>query len=156
MSKSANILLMALASFFLIIGLKSAIDSQSYEDLTTLKVIKGTISKLHCPHKGAAALSIDESDFTFNLSVRFKSDYCNNDDSQRLLGKLANIKAVQVNDDYYQVYELIENDTVIISPEEVESDRANSTFGLFLIAFLITALVFYKNRKNKPASLVTK
>lgn len=155
MSKLANILLLALASFFFFIGLKSTVDSPSYDELTALKTITGVVSKLHCPHKGAAALSIEDSVFTFNLSVKFKSDYCNNDDSQRLLGKTVNIKAVQVNKDYYQVYQLKENEKMIISPEEVESDRANSTFGLFLMAFLIVALVAYKNKK-KPKEVIQK
>jgi hypothetical protein len=52
---------------------------------------------------------------------------------------------VQVNGDFYQVYQLEANDRVILSPGEVEADQSSSTFGLFLLAFLLAALVAYKS-----------
>lgn len=148
MSKTAKILLLTLAAFFFLIGLKSAVDAPSYEELTSLKAINGVVQKLHCPRKGAAALSIEGSELTYNLTVKFKNDYCNNDDSQRLLGNDVEIKALQVNENYMQIYQLTDQGEMIVSPQDIEADRSNATIGLFLIAILLSALVFYKSRKK--------
>jgi hypothetical protein len=146
MNKTTKILLLALAVFFLVIGIKSAMHSKTYAELTNIQTINGTIFKLHCPTKGAAALSLADSDITYNLTTKFKGDYCNDTKSQVLLGKNVTIESVQVSGDYYQVYQLKEKDWVIISPDDVESDQSGATIGLFLLAFLLIALVLYKSR----------
>lgn len=148
MKKSTNIILLLLALLFTFIGIKSLQYSIPYDQLTGIETIDGSIIKLHCPYKGAAALSLRDQTPTFNLSVKFKTDYCDNDNSQALLGKNVQIKAQQMNNDYYQVYMLSEGDNAILLPEEVESDRSSSTFGLFLLAGLLVALVLYKNRQT--------
>ncbi|MCW8865003.1 MAG: hypothetical protein OQK09_03260 [Colwellia sp.] len=146
MNKTAKILLLALAAFFLFIGIKSAQHSTAYTELTDIQTTKGTILTLHCPPKGAAALSLTGSDATYNLSIKFRADYCDDDNSNVLLGREVTMEYVQVNDNFYQVYQLTENDRNILSPEEVEADQSSATFGLFLLAFLLVALVIYKSR----------
>jgi len=146
MSKNAKILLLSLAAFFFFIGIKSYQHSTAYAELSDIQTIKGTIFKLHCPQNGAAALSFADSDLTYNLTVKFRADYCNDANSQVLLGKEVTIQAVQVSGDFYQVYQIAEEDRVILSPEDVESDQSSSTFGLFFLAFLLVALVVYKSR----------
>lgn len=148
MSKTAKILLLLLAAFFLIIGIMSAQHSKTYAELTDIQTIKGTISQLHCPPKGAASLSITNSEFTYNLSVKFRSDYCDDKDSKSILGKEVTMQSVQVNGDFYQVYQLKENDRLMLSPEEVEADQSSATLGLFFLAFLLTALVAFKSRNS--------
>ncbi|MEW6990539.1 hypothetical protein AADZ91_07585 [Colwelliaceae bacterium 6441] len=149
MSKSTNIIILVLALFLLIIGIQSHLNSKPYAELTAIESINGVVSKLHCPKgKGAAALNLVDSSFTYNLSLKFKKDYCNSDNKQPIFGKALAIKALKVSDNYYQIYEIKDNDKVILSPEEVESDRSSSTFGLFLLSFLLVALVTYKNRKQ--------
>lgn len=146
MNKTAKVFLLFLSALFFVIGIMSSYHSKSYAELTDIETIKGTIFKLHCPNKGAAALSLKDSEFTYNLTIKFRSDYCDDKKSQVLLGKEVIMEAVQVNDDFYQVYKLKENERVILSPDEVESDQSSSTFGLFLLAFLLVALVVYKSR----------
>lgn len=147
MKKNTKTLLLSLAAFFLLIGFMSYQHSTTYAELTDIQTIKGTIFKLHCPEKGTAALSFENSELTYNLTMKFRANYCNNNDSQTLLGKNVTMKAVQVNGDFYQVYKIEENDQVILSHSEVESDQSSSTFGLFFLAFLLIALVIYKSRK---------
>ncbi|GAA6173927.1 hypothetical protein NBRC116592_35970 [Colwellia sp. KU-HH00111] len=149
MNKTAQILLLILATFFFFIGIKSYQHSTAYTELTNIQTTKGTVLQLHCPPKGAAALSLNSSDATYNLSIKFRTDYCDNDKPQALVGKDITMKYVQVNDNFYQVYQLTENDRKILSPEEVEADQSSATFGLFLLAFLIIALVIYKRRFAK-------
>ena len=146
MSKTAKTLLLLLAAFFLFIGIKSYFHSTKYAELTDIQTNKGTISKLHCPPKGAASLSLVDSELTYNLSIRFRSDYCDDNGSQVLLGKEVTLQSVQVNGDFYQVYKLTENGRVILNPDDVEADQSSSTFGLFFLAFLLAALVAYKSR----------
>jgi len=148
MSKNTKILLLSLAVFFFFIGVKSYQHSTAFSELTNIQTIDGTIFKLHCPQNGAAALSFADSDLTYNLTVKFRADYCNDENSQVLLGKEVTMKAVQVSGDFYQVYQIAENDRLILSPEDVESDQNSSTFGLFLLAFLLLALVIYKSKKT--------
>ena len=148
MSKATKIILLALACFFLFVGIKSAIDTKPYAEMTDIKTFDGMIFKLHCPHKGAAALSLENSALTFNLSVKFRADYCSGSDSQALLGQHVSLKARQVNGEFYQVYEIKTPEQVILSPEEIEADQGSSTFGVFLLAFLLFALVIYKSRKK--------
>lgn len=106
MKKWTKVILLALACFFIFVGIKSAFVTKPYAQLTDLKTFDGMIFKLHCPHKGAAALSLENSDLTFNLSVKFRSDYCHENQSQTLLGKSVSLKARQVNGKFYQAYEL--------------------------------------------------
>ena len=146
MNKTTQIVLSLLAVFFFFIGIKSYQHSTAYAELTNIQSTTGTILQLHCPPKGAAALSLKNSDATYNLSIKFRTDYCDDNKSQILLGKEITMKYVQVNDNFYQVYQLIENDRKILSPEEVEADQSSATFGLFFLAFLIIALVIYKSR----------
>ncbi len=146
MKKNTKILLLSLAAFFFFIGIKSYQHSTAYDDLTNIQTVNGTIFQLHCPPKGAASLSLTDSDRTYNLSIKFRTDYCDDKDSQVLLGKEVTMKTVQVNNDFYQVYKIEENDRVILSPDEVQSDQASSTFGLFFLAFLLVVLVVYKSR----------
>lgn len=148
MSKSTNIILAILSLLFIFIGIKSLQHSKPYAELTGIESIEGIILKLHCPYKGAAALSLKDKAQTFNLSLKFKGQYCENDNFQSIIGKTVQIKAQRMNNDYYQVYELKEQDNIILSPQEVESDRSSSTFGLFFLAFLLIALIAYKNRKK--------
>jgi hypothetical protein len=151
MNKTAKILLLLLAAFFLFIGIKSSQHSIIYAELTNIQTTKGTIFQLHCPPKGAAALSLTDSDATYNLSIKFRSDYCDDNDSQGLLGKEVAMQYVQVNDNFYQVYQLTKDDQIILSSEEVEADQSSATFGLFFLAFLLVALVVYKSRTiTKP------
>lgn len=152
MNKTTKILLLLLAAFFLFIGIKSYLHSTAYAELTDIQTTKGTILQLHCPPKGAASLSLVDSDLTYNLSINFRTDYCDEKDSQVLIGKEITMQSVQVNGNFYQVYQLKENDRVILSPDEVEADQSSSTFGLFFLAFLLTALVAYKSLRvgNKP------
>jgi len=149
MSKTAKILLLLLSAFFFFIGVKSSTHSTSYAELTDIQTIEGTVFKLHCPQKGAAALSLVDSDLTYNLTIKFRSDYCDDNASQVLLGKKVTIEAVKVSENFYQVYQLKAINQLIITPDEVEADQSSATFGLFLLAFLFTALVIYKGR---PAS----
>jgi len=149
MSKNTKIILLVLAAFFLFIGIKSYQHSKAYTELANVQTTKGTISQLHCPPKGAASLSLKDSDLTYNLSIKFRTDYCDEKDSKSLLGQEVTMKSVQVNGDFYQVYQLEGNNRVILSPDEVEADQSSSTFGLFFLAFLLAALVAYK---SLPAS----
>ncbi len=145
MSKNTKIILLVLAAFFLFIGIKSYQHSKAYTELDNVQTTKSTISQLHCPPKGAASLSLVDSDLTYNLSIKFRTDYCDKKDSKSLVGKEVTMKSVQVNGDFYQVYQLEGNGQVILSPAEVEADQSSSTFGLFLLAFLLAALVAYKS-----------
>lgn len=145
MNKAAKIILLLLAVFFLSIGIMSAQHSKTYDELTDIKTIQGTILKLHCPPKGAASLSLTDSDFTYNLSIKFRTDYCGDNDSQTLLGKEVTIQSVQVNGDFYQVYHLEDKEQLLLSPKDVEADQSSATLGLFFLAFLLTALVIYKS-----------
>jgi len=145
MSKNTKIILLVLAAFFLFIGIKSYQHSKAYTELTNIQTIKGTILQLHCPPKGAASLSLTDSDIVYNLSIKFRTTYCDDKDSQSLSGKEVTMKSVQVNGDFYQVYQLEANDRVILAPDEVEADQSSSTFGLFFLAFLLAALVAYKS-----------
>jgi hypothetical protein len=151
MNKTAKILVLVLAAFVLIIGMKSYQHSKPYAQLTDMKSINGTISQLHCPPKGAASLSLNNSDATYNLSVKFRSDYCTDKKSQVLVGKTAFLETIEINERFSQVYKLNVEDKLIISPEEIEADQSSSTFGLFFLAFFLIALVAYKSRavKNK-------
>ena len=146
MNKTTKTLLLLLAAFFLFIGIKSYQNSKTYAEQTDIQTIKGTIFQLHCPPKGAASLSLTDSDFTYNLSIKFRTDYCEDKDSPVLLGKEITMQSVQVNGDFYQVYQIKENDRVILRPKDVEADQSSATFGLFLLAFLLIALVVYKSR----------
>lgn len=148
MNKNTKTLLLSLAAFFFFIGIMSYQHSKTYTELTDVQTIKDTIFKLHCPQKGAAALSFANSDLTYNLTVKFKNDYCDDNDSQLLLGKEITMQAVQVSGNYYQVYQLEENERVILNPKDVESEQSSSTFGLFFLAFLLVALVVYKSRSK--------
>jgi hypothetical protein len=89
MSKTAKIILLILAAIVLIIGMKSYQHSKPYAQLTEIQSIEGIISQLHCPPKGAAALSLNDSEVTFNLSIKFRSDYCTEKKQQLLIGKRA-------------------------------------------------------------------
>ena len=120
-----------------------------YAELTDLQTFDGVIHQLHCPYKGAAALSLKESELTFNLSVSFRADYCTENTSQPLLGKEVQLIARQANGDFYQVYELKTADQVILTPEDVEAEQSSSTLGMFFLAFLTVAFVVYKSRKKK-------
>ncbi len=146
MSKTAKNLLLLLAAFFFLIGIISSFHSTKYAELTDIQTFKSTIFKLHCPTKGAAALSLADSDYTYNLTLKFRTDYCDDEKSQVLLGKEVTIQAVQVSDNYYQVYQIEDKNNVILSPDEVESEQSSTTMGLFFLAFLLTALVVYKSR----------
>ncbi len=146
MNKTAKILLLLLAAFFLFIGIKSSQHSKSYTELTNVQTTKGTIFKLHCPPKGAASLSLTDSDGTYNLSIKFRADYCDDDNAKVLLGREVTMQYVPVNDNFYQVYQLTEDDQVFLSPDEVEADQSSATFGLFFLAFLLVVLVAYKSR----------
>jgi len=146
MSKTTKNLLLLLAIFFFFIGVKSYLHSTAYADLTDIQTSKGTIHQLHCPPKGAASLSLTDSDFTYNLSIKFRTEYCDEKDSPALLGKEVTMQAVQVNGDFYQVYQIKENNQIILSPNDVEADQSSATVGLFLLAFLLVALVVYKSR----------
>lgn len=149
MNKFAKITLLTLACFFLFVGVKSSIETKPYAELTDLRTFNGIIHKLHCPYKGAAALSLKESKLTFNLSVNFRADYCSEDSSQPLLGKEVELIARQANGDFYQVYELKTSEEIILSPEDVEAEQSSLTFGMFFLAFLTIAFVVYKSRKKK-------
>jgi len=149
MSKNTKIFLLAVAALFVGLGVMSMYHSKPYAELTNIETIDGVIHKLHCPNKGAAALSLKTSELTYNLTVKFKREYCKDDTSQILLGKAVNITAVKMNDDYYQVYQLKDGERKIISPADVEADQSSSTFGLFLLAFLLIVLVIYKSRSSK-------
>ncbi len=151
MSKTTKIVLLVLALFFIFIGIKSSQHSKSYTELTDIKTVKGNILKLHCPIKGAAALSLTDSDITYNLTTKFRTEYCNDTRSQVLLGKEVTIESVQVSDSFYQVYQLKEKNKVIVSSSEVEKDQSGATFGLFFLAFLLIALVAYKSRPVKKS-----
>lgn len=146
MNKTAKIILLTLAVFILLIGIMSAQHSKTYAELTNIKTVKGTISQLHCPPKGAASLSLANSELTYNLSIKFRADYCDNKDSQVLLGKKITLQSVQVNGNFHQVYQLESNGQVILNPSDVEADQSSSTLGLFFLAFLLAALVIYKSR----------
>ena len=145
MSKTTKILLLLLAAFFAFIGVKSSMHSTAYAELTDIKTSTGTIFQLHCPPKGAASLSLVDSDFTYNLSTKFRTEYCEKD-SPVLLGKEITMQSVQVNGDFYQVYQIKDNDQIILNPKDVEADQSSATVGLFLLAFLLLALVGYKSR----------
>lgn len=146
MNKTAKILLLLLAAFFFFIGIKSYYHSTAYAELTNIKTIKGTVFQLHCPPKGAASLSLTDSSSTYNLSIKFRRNYCDDKNSPELVGELVTMKTVQVNGDFYQVYQIESKDKIILSPEEIASDQSSSTVGLFLLAFLLIALVVYKSR----------
>jgi hypothetical protein len=146
MNKTTKIILLVLASFFLILGIMSSQHSKPYAELTDVKTITGTVLQLHCPPKGAASLSLTDSDLTFNLSIKFRTDYCDEKKSPVLLDKEITMQSVQVNGDFYQVYELNEGGQEILSPSDVEADQSSATLGLFFLAFLLAALVVYKSR----------
>jgi len=145
MKKNTKIILLALAAFFLFIGIKSYQHSKAYTELTNVQTITGTIFQLHCPPKGAASLSMADSELTYNLSIKFRTDYCDDKDSPSLLGKEVTMQSVQVNGNFYQVYKIEEGDKVILNPKDIAADQSSSTFGLFLLAFLLVALVAYKS-----------
>lgn len=145
MNKPAKIILLSLAVFFFFIGIMSAQHSKNYAELSDIKTIKGTIVKLHCPPKGAASLSLVDSDLTYNLSVKFRSDYCDDDVSKTLLGKEITMETVQVNGDFYQVYKVTKQDKLLLSPTDVEADQSSSTWGLFFLSFFLTAIVIFKS-----------
>jgi len=145
MNKTTKIILLVLATFFLVLGIMSSLHSKSYAELTDVKTIKGTVFQLHCPPKGAASLSLTDSDLTYNLSIKFRTDYCDDKDSPSLLGKEVTMQSVQVNGNFYQVYKIEEGDKVILNPKDIAADQSSSTFGLFLLAFLLVALVAYKS-----------
>lgn len=149
MNKFTQIILIAFACLFLFIGTKSALDTKPYAELTDIETFDGMILKLHCPHKGAAALSLKNSGLTFNLSVKFRADYCRDDESQTLLGKEVRLKARQVNGEFYQAYEIKTPEQIILTPEEIEADQGSSTFGMFFLALLTLVFVGYKSRKKK-------
>lgn len=149
MNKYAKFLLLALACFFLFVGVKSSMETKPYAELTDLQIFNGVIHKLHCPYKGAAALSLKESELTFNLSVNFRADYCSDNTSQPLLGKDVQLIARQANGDFYQVYEMKTAGEVILTPEDIEAEQGSSTLGMFFLAFLTVAFVVYKSRKKK-------
>lgn len=146
MSKTAKTLLLVLAAIVLIIGIKSYQHSRPYAELTNIKNVTGTIAQLHCPPKGAAALSLENSNATYNLSIKFRSDYCADKMPKVLVGKTASLETVKINDSFFQVYKLKVADELILSPLEVQADQSSSTFGLFFLAFLLIALVAYKSR----------
>ena len=146
MNKTAKIILLVLASFFLILGIMSSQHSKPYAGLTNIQTIKGIIYQLHCPPKGAASLSLTDSDLTYNLSIKFRTDYCDEKKSPVLLGKEVTMQSVQVNGDFYQVYQLEDKSQILLSPTDVEADQSSATLGLFFLAFLLTALVAYKSR----------
>jgi hypothetical protein len=149
MNKYAKILLLALACFFLFVGVKSSIETKPYAELTDLQPFSGVIHKLHCPYKGAAALSFKDSELTFNLTVNFRADYCSDNTSQPLLGKKVELIARQANGNFYQVYEAKIADKVILTPQDVEAEQGSSTMGMFFLTFLTVAFVVYKSRKKK-------
>lgn len=146
MSKTTKILLLLLAAFFTFIGIKSYLHSTAYAELTDIKTSTGTILQLHCPPKGAASLSLTDSDFTYNLSIKFRTEYCDEKKSPALVGKEVTMESVQVNGNFYQVYQIKENDRVILNPKDIEADQSSATVGLFLLAFLLIVLVGYKSR----------
>jgi len=146
MNKTTKIILLVLATFFLVLGIMSSQHSKSYAELTDVKTIKGTVFQLHCPPKGAASLSLTDSDLTYNLSIKFRTDYCDDKKSPVLLGKEISMQSEQVNGDFYQVYQLEKDGRVILSPSDVEADQSSATLGLFFLAFLLAALVAYKSR----------
>ncbi len=148
MNKNTKIILVALAALFFFIGIKSYQHSKPYAELSNVQTVNGTIYQLHCPPKGAASLSLTDSKITYNLSTKFRTNYCDDDKSKVLLDKVVIMKAVQVNGDFYQVYQIEENKKIILGPEEVESDQSGSTVGLFLLSFLLLALVAYKSRSS--------
>lgn len=145
MNKAAKIILLLLALFFLSIGIMSDQHSKSYAELTDIQTTKGTVAQLHCPPKGAASLSLVDSYFTYNLSVKFRSNYCADKDSKTLLGKEVTMQTVQVNDDFYQVYQLKNQGQVLLSPTDVEADQKSSIWGLFFLAFFLIAIVIFKS-----------
>jgi hypothetical protein len=146
MNKATKIILLALAAFFLFIGIKSMQHSKSYEELTNIKTVEGTVFKLHCPPKGAASLSLIDSDLTYNLSIKFRTDYCDDKNSPVLLGRDITMKSVQVNGDFHQAYKIEKSGRVILNASDVEADQSSATLGLFFFAFLLAALVAYKSR----------
>jgi hypothetical protein len=147
MNKTARILILLLAAFFFFIGVKSALHSTNYAELTNIQKSIGTISQLHCPPKGAASLSLVDSNFTYNLSVQFRANYCDAKKPVVLVGKEVSMESVQVNGDFYQVYQLKEKERVLLSPNDVEADQSSATLGLFFLTFLLVALVTYKSRR---------
>ncbi|PKI14877.1 hypothetical protein [Colwellia sp. 12G3] len=146
MNKTAKIILLLLASLFVFLGIKSYQHSKPYAELTNIQTIKGTVSQLHCPPKGAASLSLTDADLTYNLSIKFRTDYCDEKKSPVLLGKEVTVQSVQVNGSFYQVYQLEDNGQVILNPSDVEADQSSATLGLFFLAFLLITLVAYKSR----------
>ncbi|SEK51856.1 hypothetical protein SAMN05216262_101554 [Colwellia chukchiensis] len=148
MNKFGQISLLILASFFLFVGVKSAFNNKPFAELTDIQRFEGMIYKLHCPHKGAAALSLDNSTYTFNLSVKFRADYCNGNDSQALLGKQVSLLARPVNGEFYQSYEIKSATETLLTPEDIAADQGGSTFGMFLLALLTFGFVAYKSRKR--------
>jgi len=146
MNKTTKIILLVLAAFFLMLGIMSSQHAKPYAELTDVKTIKGTVFQLHCPPKGAASLSLTDSKLTYNLSVKFRTDYCDEKKPPVLLGKEITMQSVQVNGDFYQVYELNKGGREILSPSDVEADQSSATLGLFFLAFLLAALVVYKSR----------
>jgi hypothetical protein len=149
MKKTTKIILLVLASFFLILGIMSFQHSKPYAELTDVKTIKGIVFQLHCPPKGAASLSLTDSDLTYNLSIKFRTDYCDEKKSPVLLGKEISMQSVQVNGDFYQVYQLTKDGRAILSPGDVEADQSSATLGLFFLALLLAALVAYKSRATR-------
>lgn len=151
MNKTAKILLLLLAVFFLFIGIKSYQHTKPYAELTGIQTVNGTIYQLHCPPKGAASLSLTDSSLTYNLSVKFRTDYCDDKKTPVLLGEAVSLQAVQVNGDFYQVYQLEAKNREILRPEDVEADQSSATLGLFFLAFLLIALVLYKHYQSTKA-----
>lgn len=145
MKKTTRVILLVLVTLILFIGIKSYQHSKPYAELTDIKTSKGTVSQLHCPPKGAASLSINGSDITYNLSIKFRTDYCDEKKSLVLLGKNVTMQSVQVNGEFYQVYQLEDKDQIILTPNDVKADQSSATIGLFFLAFLLTVLIAYKS-----------
>ena len=141
MSKTAKKLLLLLAALFFFIGIMSYLNSKTFAELTNVQTISGIISKLHCPPKGAAALSLSGSDITYNLSIKFRTKYCNAKHPPVLLGKKVSMESIHVNGNFHQVYQIKENEHVILDPNDVESDQNSSTLGLFFLSFLLTTRI---------------
>ena len=150
MGKVTKTILLTLAALFFLLGLMSAYHSKPYAELTDIETIDGTIFKLHCANNGAAALSLNDSAYTFNLTIKFDQKYCDDNTAEAILGKKVSLEALKVSNQHYQVYRLTSNGQEIISPDDVAADQSSSTYGLFFLAFLTLAFVLYKSRK-KPS-----
>ena len=81
------------------------------------------------------------------MSVQFRANYCDAKKPVVLVGKEVSMESIQVNGDFYQVYQLKEKERVLLSPNDVEADQSSATLGLFFLTFLLVALVIYKSRR---------